>query len=401
MKMNFKLFCAICVVLVCVFTFMSKGYADEPRGVTSDTLTIGVILDQTGPATDLTLPGTNALRSIFRYVNEHGGINGRKVKLIVEDDRYSIPQAIASFKKLLYRDKILALIGPTSSGATVALFRHMEKEKIPTMAIPPNDKNVSPFKRYIFAVFETYPNTMKIIIDYMIEDLRPQNPRVALVYPDNETGKLDLESAIKRLKFHKLTPVTKEVLNPGSLDATSQVMTMKRYRVNNIVLCGFLTQPAGLLLWELKKLGMDVHVFGNTAAADEQAIHAAKEAAKKYYVASPFASWYDEGKGVAFMRKVILKYAPGTEKPYRGKTHTFIWSIGVVLNEGLLRAGRDVDGERLVTALESIKDFDMKGLSGPVNFSSSNHKGINSAKVFKADPSSGRFVPVTGWKISK
>ena len=150
MKMNFKLFCAICVVLVCVFTFMSKGYADEPRGVTSDTLTIGVILDQTGPATDLTLPGTNALRSIFRYVNEHGGINGRKVKLIVEDDRYSIPQAIASFKKLLYRDKILALIGPTSSGATVTLFRHMEKEKIPTMAIPPNDKNVSPFKRYIF-----------------------------------------------------------------------------------------------------------------------------------------------------------------------------------------------------------------------------------------------------------
>ncbi|MEW6615217.1 MAG: ABC transporter substrate-binding protein [Thermodesulfobacteriota bacterium] len=399
MKINFKLLCAIWVVFACLFT--SEGYADDQRGLTSDTLKIGIILDQTGPATDLTVPGTNALRSTFRYVNEHGGINGRKAKLIVEDDRYAIPLAIASFKKLLYRDKILALIGPTSSGATITLFRHMEKEKIPTMAIPPNDKTVSPVKRYVFGVFETYPNTIKTIIDYMIEDLKTQNPRVALVYPDNETGKLDLEPAIERLKFHKLTPVTKEVLNPGSLDATSQVMSMKRYQVNNIVLCGFLTQPAGILLRELKKYGMNVLVFGNIAAAGEEAIHMAGPAAEKYYAVSPFASWYDEGEGVDFMRKVTLKYAPGTEKPYRGKLYTYIYSIGVVLKEGLLRAGRDIDGERLVTALESIKDFDMKGLSGPINFSSSNHKGMNSAKVFKADPGSGKFVPVTGWKISR
>jgi branched-chain amino acid transport system substrate-binding protein len=101
------------------------------------------------------------------------------------------------------------------------------------------------------------------------------------------------------------------------------------------------------------------------------------------------------------MRKVTLQYAPGTEKPYRGKYYTGLWTYATVLKEGLLRAGRDIDGERLVTALESIKDFDMKGLSGPVNFSSSNHKGLNSVKVFKADPGSGKFVPVTGWKISK
>ncbi|MBI4620401.1 MAG: ABC transporter substrate-binding protein [Desulfobacterales bacterium] len=400
MKMKSKLFCAICGVLICIFTLMSKGYADDRRGVTSDTLTIGSILDQTGPAADGIAPATHAARNIFRYANEHGGINGRKVKFIVEDDRYAIPPAIAAFKKLLYRDKILALIGPTSSGATNILFRHIEKEKIPTIAVPPNEKTISPVKRYIFGVFEIYPNGMRAIIDYMM-DLKPQDPRVALVYPDNETGKLDLGPAIERLKFHKLTPVTKEVLNPGSLDATSQVMSMKRHNVNNIVLCGFLLQPTSLLLRELKKFGMDVHVFGNIAAVGDEVIHVAGSAAEKFYGVACWASWYDEGEGVAFMRKVTLQYAPGTEKPYRGKYYSGLWTYTTVLKEGLLRAGRDIDGERLVTALESIKDFDMKGLSGPVNFSSSNHKGLNSVKVFKADPSSGKFVPVTGWKVSK
>ena len=401
MKMNFRLFCAICVILVCVLTFMGNGYAGEARGVTGDTLKIGVIGDRTGPATSVSFPIMDAMKNLYRYVNEHGGINGRKVNLIIEDDRYAIPMAIAAFKKLLYRDRILAMMGPGSSAAAITLFRHIEKEKIPTLPIALNEKIISPVKRYIFLPSETYPNTMRLIIDYMIEDLKPQNPKVALVYPDNEAGKLDLESAIERLKLHKLTPVTKEVLNPGSLDATSQVMTMKRYQVNNIVLCGFLAQPAVVLLRELKKFKMDVFVFGNAAAASEEVIDMTGSAAEKYYAASPFASWYDEGEGVAFMRKVTLKYAPGTEKPYRGKFYTLGWVFAMVLKEGLLRAGRDIDGEQLVMALESIKNFDMKGLSCPASFSSSNHKGMNSAKVFKSDPGSGKLVPVTGWKASK
>ena len=405
--MGMKLSSNICKALFC-FVFMGVIFilngqfisAEEIRGVTDDTLKVGVILDQTGPASNVSVPITNALKRCFRFTNELGGIHGRQVKLIVEDDRYSIPMAIAAFKKLLYKDKILMLIGPTSSGGIITLFRHIEKEKIPTFAIGANDKTVTPTKRYVFGVFETYPNTIKTIIDYMVKDLNPKAPKVALVYPDNETGKLDLDPAVERLKSHRLTAVVKEVLNPGTLDATSQVMSMKKNGVNNIVLCGFIPQPAGMLLRELKKFGMDVNVFGNTAAASEEVIHMAGPAAEKYYAISPFASWYDDGEGVAFMRKVTLKYAPGTEKPYRGKIHTAGFIFGMVLKEGLLKAGRDIDGERLIAALENIKNLDMKGLSGPISFSSTNHKAMNSAKVFQADPGSGKFIPMTEWRES-
>lgn len=373
------------------------GYAGEVRGVTNDTIKIGVILDQTGPAVNVTVPMIDAIKRYFRYANEQGGINGREVKVIVEDDRYAVPMAIAAFKKLLYRDKILAFIGPSSSTATLSLLRHMEQERIPSMPIPPYERCVYPLKRYVFGVYEIYPNTMRTIIDYMVKNLKSKDPQIALVYPDNETGKQDIISATERLKFHNLTPVVKEVLNPGSIDATSQVMSIKRQNVNNIILCGFIPQPAGLLLRELKKFRINVPVFGNVAAASEEVIHMAGEGAEKYYVISHWASWYDKGEGVAFMREVTLKYAPGTEKPYRGKIHTGAWIWATVLKEGLLRAGRDIDGEGLVTALETLKDFDMKGLSGPINFSSTNHKGMNSAQISKADPASGKFVPITGW----
>ncbi|MFH1625291.1 MAG: ABC transporter substrate-binding protein [Pseudomonadota bacterium] len=373
------------------------GYAGEARGVTDDTITIGVILDQTGPAANVTLPMTNAIRRLFRYVNEQGGIHGRKVKVIVEDDRYAVPMAIAAFKKLLYRDKVLALIGPSSSTATLSLLRHMEKEKLPTMPIPPQERCISPLKRYVFGVYEIYPNTMRTIIDYMVKNLDTKDPRIALAYPDNETGKQDLMSATARLKLHNLTPLVQEVVNPASIDATSQVMSMRRYNVNNIILCGFIPQPAGLLLRELKKFGMNVPVFANVAAASEEVIQMAGEGAEKYYVISPWASWYDEGEGVALMREITLKYAPGTEKPYRGKIHTGAWIWATVLKEGLLRAGKDIDGERLVAALETLKDFDMKGLCGPINFSSTNHKAMNTAQISKADPANGKFIPVTGW----
>lgn len=401
MKLNLRLICTINMVLACLFIFAKDGYSDEVRGVTDQHLRIAAILDQTGPAANVTVPITNAFRSFFGYVNESGGIHGRNIKLIVEDDRYSIPGGIAAFKKVLYKDQVLAMIGPTHSGALGAVFRHIDRERIPTLSTAPNENTVSPLKRYIFGVYETYPHMIKTLIGYMLEDLNPHDPKIALIYPDNEAGKLDLAAAIERLHFLGHIPVVKEVLNPGSIDATSQVMNLKRYKVNNIVLCGFIPQPAGVLLRELKKFGLNIPVFANVAAASEEVINMAGPAANRYFVVSPFASWYDEGTNLSLMRRITLKYAPGTEKPYRGKLYTFGWSIVTVLREGLVRAGKSIDGDGLVKALETLNNFDMRGLSGPINFSSTNHKGMNSSRIFKSDPESGKFVPITEWRISK
>ncbi|MBI4619503.1 MAG: ABC transporter substrate-binding protein [Desulfobacterales bacterium] len=395
-----KLITVFFFALLVVIVDKTFIHAKDVPGVTDSSIKIGLILDQTGPAADVVVPTTQGIKTYFRYMNDQGGINGRKIDAHVEDDRYSIPLAISAFKKLVFKDKVFALIGPTSTGAVTVLSRHVEKEKIPLMSAIMPEITVKPFKRYVFIFGDIYPNQMNILIDYILNDLNPKEPRIALVSPDNETGKVDLESALKKLKSCNIAPVSREVLNPGSLDAGSQVMNLKKANVNYIILCGSIPQPTIVLLRELKKYGLNVPVFGSWATCAEEVLNMAGESAKRFHAVNHMMSWYDDCPGAAEMRKVTLKYFPGTEKPYRGKIYTHGWVGARVMVEILKKAGKDLDREGFIKAMESIKNFDTGGLCGPLSYSPTSHKGGNTWKIFNAEPDTGKFIPVTDWRKS-
>ena len=405
MKVKLMLRCykliSICFfALLIVIVDKTFIHAKVVPGVTDSSIKIGLILDQTGPAANVVVPTTQGIKTYFRHINEQGGINGRKIDALLEDDRYSIPLAISAFKKLVFKDKVFALIGPTSTGAVTVLSRHVEDQKIPLMSGIMPEITVKPFKRYVFIFGDIYPNQMNVLIDYILNDLNPKEPRIALVHPDNETGKVDLESALKKLKSCNVAPVSREVINPGSFDAGTQVMSLKKAKVSHIVLCGFIPQPAAVLLRELKKYGLNVPVFGSWATCAEELMNVAGDSAKRFYAVNHMMSWYDECPGAAKMREVTLKYYPGTEKPYRGKIYTHGWVGASVMVETLKRAGKDLDREGFIKAMESIKNFDTGGLCGPISYSSTSHKGGNTWKMFKADTSSGKFIPITEWRKS-
>jgi len=79
---------------------------------------------------------------------------------------------------------------------------------------------------------------------------------------------------------------------------------------------------------------------------------------------------------------------------------TLGWAVGVILEEGLKRAGRDLDEDALIRAFESLKNYDTGGLFNPLTFTSTSHKGGDSSRIYKADPILGKFVPLTGWRKS-
>ena len=108
---------------VFIMSLSSQLYGKEVRGVSDDTIKIAVIGDVTGPLADTWKYGIAAVRTYFQHVNDQGGIHGRKVKLIVEDDRGNIALSVAAFKKIVYRDKALAFLGPGQGGGNIALFK--------------------------------------------------------------------------------------------------------------------------------------------------------------------------------------------------------------------------------------------------------------------------------------
>lgn len=392
----YKLMVVIILFSIGLFLVNSPGYAREVRGVTPDTVKVGMICDLTGPSATTWKFLLEGIRNYLRHMNDQGGINGRKVRLIVEDDRYTIPMAFAAFKKLVYRDEILCFMGPGSTPATVALLPQIEKTKMPNLQLPSSDVLVIPPKRYHFNIGATYEDATNIIFDYIVNVLKKKNPRIAITYPDNEFGKISLRTARDRAKFYGIKLVSEEVLNFGSIEATSEVLKIKRAKPDFVINAGII-ESAVCLLRDSRKYDLQATFIGTFYTCSEDTIRIAKEAARNFIGIHAFSSWYDDTPGMAKLREITLKLHPGTEKPYRSKFYTMGWTEATILTEGIKRAGKDLDGERLVAAWETIRNFDTKGLTGPITYGIERRKGGEYCKIFKADVDKEILIPISEW----
>ncbi|MEW6616501.1 MAG: ABC transporter substrate-binding protein [Thermodesulfobacteriota bacterium] len=396
-----KVFVAAALLGIVFLINASVGQAKDVRGVTDKSVKIGVILDQTGPAAAITVPCTQAIRTYIRYINDNGGVHGRQLDVIVEDDRYSIPATLAAYKKLVFRDRIFSFIGPGSGGFVNILWRKIQQDKLPNVSVVFPDLAVNPLKRYIFTTSDTYEGQVRVLVDYIVKEYKLKNPRIALVYPDTETGKIDLRPALERLKGYNIEPVTKEVMMAGAIDASSQVMSLKKNNVNCVIHVGLITASAMTFLREMRKFGLETPAFHSWGAMLGEEIHTLGETAKQFYSVHALAPWYGEGSGVKSMRGITLKYHPGTEKPYRGTLYTHGWVLATVLVEGMKRAGKNLDAETLVDALETLKNFDTGGLCNPITYTSASHKGGDSWRIYRSDPVKQKYVPITEWRKSE
>ncbi|MDY7034190.1 MAG: ABC transporter substrate-binding protein [Thermodesulfobacteriota bacterium] len=366
--------------------------------MTDASVKIACVADQTGPIADVGIMLGEAPKHYISSINDQGGINGRKIIYLLEDDRYSIPVGIAAFKKLVFKDKIFAIMGPYNTGTARAIFSHIKKYKIPDVAFPAHPSLVNPLRKYLFLTGEAYDDDIGVIFEYIMKELKPIDPKIAFFTYDGESGKEVLDSSKKWARLFKLKhPIHKEIIPLGAMEASSQVMSIKRKGVTH-VLVHHSAPGAAVLLRELKKFGLNIPVFASLLSCTEDTVKLAGEASHNYIGAHGFSSWYDDNPGMKKLREATLKYAPGTDKPWRTKSYTGSWVVTMLLLEGISRAERNLNPESCIDGLHSIRDFDTQGICGPITFSPTRHKGKDSARLFKADPSSGKLIPITDWK---
>ncbi|MEW6616799.1 MAG: ABC transporter substrate-binding protein [Thermodesulfobacteriota bacterium] len=383
----------IVIYILCAGT--RPGYTGEARGVTDNTITIGVIADQTGLAAPVTVPYTNATRTLFRSINDHGGINGRKVKIIVEDDHYTIPGAIAGFKKLVFRDKVLTILCTGGTGQTYALSSQIEKNKVPVIPVSLAEGLATPVRRYIFLASASYDDTLKLCVDYIMKDLKAKNPKIAMVYPDVEFGKNGYRATEKYLKNYNLEFSATSIINLTEIDATSQVLTLKKADPDYIIIHDAV---AGLISFfrAAKQYNLRAKVLGSFYASDEDNIKGTGDAMKDALVVSPFGYWTDNIPGMAQLREITKKYYPETKRMIRSYTQG--WITSMICAEGLKRAGKNLNPDTLVEAYETFNNFSTGGISAPVSYSKTNHKGGTISKLYKVDVENQTFIPITEFR---
>lgn len=389
---NWVVFFAIGFLL---FVGDRSSYSEEVRGVNKDTITIGAIIDQTGPAASVGIPLAEGAKIFFRNINENQGINGKKVKLVVEDDHYTIPGSFSAFKKLVFKDRILAMLFCGGTGQVFALMKQIEKHKLPTIPVSLAESLTTPLRRYIFTASGSYDDGLKIIIDYMMKDLNSKNPKIAVVYPDLEFGKSGLAAIERYLPKYNSKIDAKAVLALGAIDATSEVLSLKRLKPDFVILNNAAAAVVSFLKGA-KKFGLKSKVIGSYYVGEEELIGSSGEAAKDLLAISPYGFWSDNTEGMISLREITRKYQPKTKKKTRSFTQG--WITSMICAEGLKRAGENLNSKTLIEAFETFRNFSTGEISGPVSYSKDNHKGGNTYRVYKTDLENVTLIPITGFR---
>lgn len=396
MKSSAKLYLVILIVLL-----FGGGIGHAETGVTDDTIRIGVISDLTGPTAIGGIGMADAITSYFDELNEQGGINGRRVQVIVEDCAYSPAKAVAAAKKLMARDKVFAFVSPWGTAPSTALFPVAKKGRIPIApACALATSMYEPFKKYVFAVGTNYIDQSLLIVEYILNDLKAKNPKIALFCQDDDWGRDHLKGLEIARKKYNLPPIAMESYKYDAVDFKSQVINLMRKKPDFVILATGIKSGA-MFLKEAYKMKWKPTFIGSNTLGFIPTLQLAGKYGEGLLVLNIFAM---PDEDIPEMKRLVAaskkkfedKWMPAAAKihPY----YVYGWINAMVFAEGAKRAGKELTREGLVKALENMKNFDPEGLMGPISYSPKSHGSPGFARMTKGDVANKRFIPLTGWR---
>ena len=373
----------------------SDATADKVRGVTDTKVKVGIMGDLTGPVAAIWIPCANALKDYFRHINDNGGVHGRTIKHVIEDDRYSIPLALSAFKKLVYRDKVFLLMAASGVGHTHSLIPLAEKNDVPMIAVTNDRRYFEPVRKHIFTPLPFYEDQILLIFEYIFKDLKADDPSIVLAYPDTASGNISRDTCRKLQKVYNVKNYSEVIISVGAGDFTSQIMTLKRSKPNYVIIHGYIGSTSAFVRDAYKMKLKSTFIAVQYACVDDT-VKLAGVAAIGLIGTNAFCAWQDESPGMTETRKIVLKYHPKTE--WNSRNYIQGWFAGMLIHRGLENAGRDLTTETIIQGLEKIRDFDTKGICGIVSYGPDDHKPIDYSRFYKADVDKKQFVPITGWR---
>ena len=382
----------------CAFFFLGAGWAlGAGRGVTADTVELGFVLVKTGPVAALGIPQGNAMVDYMNYINEKGGIHGRKIKVLWEDDGFQAPKSVAAVKKLITRDKVLTVMTTGGTNQTIANMKNIDRYQMPNIPNAMALEFFEPLNPYIFALGALYEWQYQVIVDYINDDLKTEDKRIGVVYTKKEYGKKGLDAVKQRAAKYNIPVVAELVLPTGAVDASSQVLALQKAGANIVITCDVLP-PIISFLKTAEKYNYWPQVFGFNWATDDLLVKACGPAAKNYIGAGFVGSWTDETPGIQLVREIAQKYGRQPKL-----TSLYIGGIGVsmLFAEAMERAGKDLTPESLKEALETLRNYDTGGIFPPVTYTKESHAPAKKVKLFKADVEKKCLVPLTDWRSPK
>lgn len=381
------------VLIACLFTVSTPSQAQTP-GVTEKEILIGSCSALEGPSHFLGTETVTGAKAYFAMVNDAGGVDGRKLKLLTYDDSYDPAKTEACFNRLM-EQKVFALGFFVGTPTAVKYIPMAESNKVPLVGLFTGAQTLYvPLRHWIVNVRASYFDETREQIDGVWGTLGYK--KIGVIYPEDAFGAAVLEGVKAALKTHGAEPIAAASYQRQTAQVGSAIDTVRGAKPDAVVLVGPANTVGPILKqshakgW--KPLFLTVSFVGtddliNEAGADADGI-VITQVVPPYYLT--------DYKTVALYRRELTKYFPSAQ-PNFVSLEGFV--DGMVMVEGLKRAGKELTREGLIHGIESIHELDL-GL-GPelkLNYSSREHKGFN--HVLPTVVRGGRAVPFTDWSTA-
>jgi branched-chain amino acid transport system substrate-binding protein len=361
------------------------------EGISPTEIVIGTHQDLSGPIKVWGVPVSNGMKMAVEEINAAGGINGRKIKMILEDSGYDPKRAVLASQKMVERDKVFAMIGPMGSPTVLAaqdvLFDAGVLQLFPLTAAEFTFKfdPAKPQERLKFNNLLPYVESTRAAVKYMMEAKNFKKP--CIMHQDDEYGKNVLDGFTQQLDAMKVTPASITSFKRGVSDFSAQVAKMKSDGCDMVLLGTVIRETIGAMS-EAKKLGWDVTFLGATPTNVLEVPALGKEAVEGLYAAAAFEIPYeDTAKGKVKDWLVNYKKMFGTD----ANTQAIIgYNAVTTFAHYANKAGKDLTGQKLLDALESGDQFLDIFNSPPTKFSKTNHLASTVTQVQQIK--NGRWV---------
>jgi branched-chain amino acid transport system substrate-binding protein len=236
----------------------------QQQGVSKTEILIGTIQDLSGPLAGYGKQARNGMQLRVEEINEQGGVNGRKLKLLVEDSGYDPKKAVLAAQKLVNQDKIFIMAGHLGTAQNnAAMPVQFDKRVINFMPLTAAREMYAPTHPLKYALLSSYYDQMRTTLPKMIKDKNAK--KVCAIYQDDEFGLEVLRGAEAGLKTLSMEMTEKTSFKRGATDFSSQVAKMKSSGCDMVVLGTIIRETIGTIA-ESRKNGFNPVFFGSVAA---------------------------------------------------------------------------------------------------------------------------------------
>lgn len=335
----------------------TPAMADAMPGVTATEIKVGAVFPFSGPASALGAVG-KSLIAYVNYINEKGGVNGRKINLIALDDAYSPPKAVEQTRKLVESDEVAFVFSTLGTPSNLAISKYLAAKKIPQAFIVTGATRFTDFNEYpmITTGLPSYDTESRAYARYLAKEM--PDAKIAILYQNDDLGKdfiAGFKSELKGAFDTKVVTSSYEVSQP-TID--SQIVSLKSSGANVLLFAGT-PKFAAQAIRKTHESGWKPLFITNLISSSIAAVLApagldiSTGVMTATYRKDPDDPKWANDAGVKMYRSFMEKYMPGADHAdsnYFTGVHQ-----GVVLETLLKQCGNDLSRENVLKQTRNIK----------------------------------------------